>query len=253
MTCAYGAVAILVLSQPAWAQPLSLRDVLFGAHAQEAGRPSPPSVGRYVDEDGDTAFILDRSSPTVLLRFEASPEIWLLSSQPGPRGDVLYKNDMGEPMLRATKLGGMTLFTGAHPGGAAASLVGETQAIRAAAILSPAALLQRLAQASARASRALQRLVVFDASDVTPQSATLIADAAGLAAEAITVVVQRPDGRRILTRLSKVTLTPGRKPSAGLNNGVLQIVVTPPRDGASVHDLVAGRPSSHRIEAAFIH
>ena len=250
---ACGVAAALILAQPLQAAPFRLGDVLFGSHAEEPARPAAPMVARYVDEDGDTGFVLDRTTGMTLLRFEDSPEIWVLSAQPGPRGDVIYKNDVGELVLRATRLGGLTLFTSAHPGGAAVSLVGEAAAIRPPAVLSPNGLLQRLAQASARSSRAAQRLVVFDASDVTPQTAALIADAATVTAEAIGDMAQRRDGRQFLARLTKVTLVLGRKPSAVLRNGVLQVVVAPQDGRLPARDCVVGRPSSRRIAAAVIH
>jgi hypothetical protein len=250
---ACGVAATLCLAQPAAALPFRLGDVLFGSHAEEPARPAPPPVARYVDEDGDTGFVLDRASAMPLLRFEDSPEIWVLTAQPGPRGDIIYKNDIGEPVLRATRLGGLTLFTDSHPGGTAVSLVGEASAIRAPAVLSPNGLLQRLAQASARSSRAVQRLVVFDASDVTPQTAALIADAATVTAEAITGMAQRHDGRQELARLVKVNLVLGRKPSATLKGGVLQVVIAPQDGRMPARDVVMGRPSSHRIAAAVIH
>ena len=117
---------------------------------------APPPVARYVSETGDV-FILDRSQPKPLLKFEHSPEVWVLLPQPGPRGDVIYKNDLGEPVLRATRLGGVTVFTDARPSGAAAALAGGGSSLKLAP-LGPQALLERLAQASARASRAARRL-----------------------------------------------------------------------------------------------
>nr|QQZ52104.1 DUF4908 domain-containing protein [Phenylobacterium glaciei] len=44
-----------------------------------------------------------------------------------PRGDIIYKNDLGEPVLRATRLGGLTLFTPDRPGGTAAALAGAVR------------------------------------------------------------------------------------------------------------------------------
>ena len=58
------------------------------------------------------------------------PEVWALSRSRGPRGDIIYKNDISEPMLRATKLGGMTVFTPKHPDGAAAALVGSAMPVK---------------------------------------------------------------------------------------------------------------------------
>ncbi|HWW27986.1 MAG TPA: DUF4908 domain-containing protein, partial [Caulobacter sp.] len=87
----------------------SLRDAFFGNRGETRKAPAPP-IARYVAETGD-AFILDRAAPQPLLKFENSSEVWVLSPQPAPRGDTIYKNELGEPVLRASKLGGMTLFT----------------------------------------------------------------------------------------------------------------------------------------------
>jgi hypothetical protein len=192
--------------------------------------------------------VLDRSSSIVLLRFGDSSEIWLLTPQPAPRGDTIYKNDVGETVLRVTRLGGLTLFTVSHPSGSAAALVGDAPRLRPMSVLSSAALLQRLAQSSARVSHAVQRLVVFEAQDVTPQSASLVADAANVTAEAVIGIARRADGKRALAKLAKVLLTSGRKAQAALVNGVLEVVVAP-KPGTPLGD-IAGRPSSRRIEVA---
>ncbi len=245
---ACGLAAAVALGQAAQARPFTLGDELFGPNGRRDAAKEP-IVARYADQDGDAAFVLDRSAPLPLLRFDDSPEIWVLTPRPAAHGDVIYKNDAGEPMLRATRFGGMTLFTLAHPGGAAAALVGEAPALRPLAILTPNALLQRLAQASAHASRAAQRLVVFDAPDVSPQTASLVADAATVAAEAIEVMARDPRGRRVLAKVSKVILTPGRKAQAVLDQGVLRVVIVP-QPGGGLRGVVACRPSSRRIAAA---
>jgi hypothetical protein len=246
---ASGVAAVLMASQPAHAGPFKLGDALFGHLRPAPQRANTPPIGLYRDDaDGDPAFVLDRSSSITLLRFEDSPEIWLLTAQPAPRGDTIYKNDVGEPMLRVTRLGGLTLFTLTHPSGAPAALVGDAPAIHPMAVLNQGALLQRLAQASAHASHALQRLVVFEARDPTPQSASLIADAASITAEAVAAIAHRDGGKRVLAKLVRVLLTPGHKASVGLANGVLQVVVAP-RPGVPFADL-AGRPSSRRVELA---
>lgn len=246
LACGLAVAAAFV--HPAGAASTSLRDMLFPQNGGDSRHA--PSVARYVDEGGSVAFVLDRSSSVTLLRFDDSPEIWVLTPHPGAGGDVIYKNDMGEPMLRATRLGGLTLFTNGRPGGAAAALVGDAQALRPAAIQTPNALLQHLAQASAHTSRAAQHLVVFDAPDVTAQSASIIADAATIAAEAVAELTKRADGRRYLGRLTKVLLVPGRKASVTMANGVLQIVVAAKAPNAtSVSAGVIGRPSSRLIAA----
>lgn len=196
-----------------------------------------PSVARYMTETGE-GFILDRTNSRPLLKFDSSVEVMALEAHPGPRGDVIYKNDLGVPVLRATRLGGLTVFTPDRPGGAAAALTGATAPLRIPTI-SPNALFQRLYQASAKASKAAKKLIPFEA-DATPGSSSLVADAAAIAAEAIVRLSRRPDGREALGKLNKVQVVVGRKPSAAVQKGVARITINP-ADG------LAGRPSSERV------
>ena len=237
---AIGAIVLcMVFGGAAQAAPNSLREGLFGGKPSESRQAQAPAVARYIVEDGG-AFTLDRSQPWPLLKFENSQEVWALEPHPAPRGDVIYKNDLGEPVLRATRLGGLTVFTDQRPDGAAAALIGGGLPLRLPP-LGPQALLERLAQASARASRAARRLITFDA-EATPGSSALIADAALITSEAVVRLSRRADGGRALSRVRKVRLTEGRKSQALVKQGVLQVVVSP-RQG------LAGRPSSDRIIA----
>ncbi len=233
------AAALVSVGPPALAGPASLRDVL---EMQDERRSPPPPVARYVSGDG-AEFVLDRSRHMPLLKFEQSAEVWVLYPSAAPRGDVIYRNDVGDPVLRATKLGGLTLFTAARPSGAPAALAGEAEILKLLAPLSAAGLLQRLAQASARASRAAQRLIPFEASGVTPGEEPIYADAAIVAAEGISRMSRDPQRRSVVSRVRKVRLLPGRRPSAQVRAGVLQVTLTPTLG-------VAGRPSSGRILTA---
>lgn len=230
------ALVAAACAAPAWAAPESLRQGLFGHGGDSRQAPAPP-IARYVAEDGG-AFVVDRSQGRVLLKFDDSPEVWALQAQPAPRGDVIYKNDLGEPVLRATRLGGVTIFTDRRPSGAAAALAGNGAPLRLQP-LGPQSLLERLAQASARSSRAARRLIAFDA-DASPASSALIADAAIVASEAIVRLSRKPDGRAALAQLKQVRLGEGRKASVQLANGVMNITVAPAQG-------LAGRPSSERI------
>lgn len=235
-----GVAALAVGVAPAHAQGANavLREGLFG---DNGSRRSPaPTIARYVAETGDE-FILDRSASRPLMRFGDSSEIWALQPQAAPRGDTIYKNDLGEPVLRATKLGGLTLFTRERPQGAPVAVVGESGPVRLPHI-SPSTMLNKLAQASSRASRAAQRLIPVGA-DATPQSASVIADAALVAAEAMSRMAQHPRGRESLDRIQKIFVAQGRRPDAGIEDGVLVITVRAELG-------VAGRPSSERILAA---
>ncbi|MFA7262869.1 MAG: DUF4908 domain-containing protein [Caulobacter sp.] len=228
----------LCTAAPAIAQDGSLRDFLFGDRPGESRRQAPPPpVARYVSETGE-GFILDRSSERTLLRFENSPEIWVLQPQIGPRGDVIYKNDIGQVLLRATRMGGLTLFTGKRPAGASATLTGASTPIRLKAI-GPVVLYRILEASSGRASRLTRHLISFEA-EATPASSTLIADAAILSVMAIERVAQRSDGAVLTAKIRRVVIVEGRKPEVVLRAGTLLVVVTPALG-------VAGRPSSDRI------
>ena len=233
-----GAFAGLAAAGPARAGPESLREALFPPRSAPDARQSPaPVVARYISEDGDV-FVLDLSQPRPLLKFDNSFEVWALKPQPGPRGDTIYKNDLGEPVLRATRLGGVTIFTDDHPGGEAAAVAGASSPLRLPP-LGPQALAEKLLQASARASRAARRLIPFEA-EATPSSSALIADAAMVTSEAVVRIAKRADARRLLDRILKVRLIAARKPQAEIDQGVLEVTVTPLQG-------LAGRPSSERI------
>ncbi len=234
-----GALLVSFACAAAPADAQGLREGLFGHKPSFDGRPSgAPAVARYVSEDGDV-FVLDMSQGgPPLLKFENSFEVWALRAQPGPRGDMIYKNDLGEVMLRATRLGGLTVFTDDHPSGEAAAVAGAVSPLRLIS-LDAQALLDRLGQASARASRAARRLIPFEA-EATPSSSALIADAAMVTSEAVVRMTKKPNARRLLDRILKVRLISGRKAGASLDQGVLQVIVAPPMG-------LAGRPSSDRI------
>ena len=236
--CAIGLAVGLGAAQPAAAGPLgSLGESLYGRHSKDGRDFSAPPIARYISEDGDV-FVLDRTGPKPLLKFEGSFEVWALSAQQAPRGDTLYKNDLGEPVLRATRLGGITLFTDHRPDGEAAALAGPAAPLKLA-IMGPQPLLERLEQASARASHAARRLIPFYA-EATPTSAPLIADAAMVTSEAVVRITKRSDGHKILDRILKVHLIEGPKASVQVAQGVLEVTVAPPQG-------VAGRPSSDLI------
>jgi len=219
----------------------SLRDGLFAGRPVEGRRFAAPPVARYMSEDGE-GFVLDRSQSRPLLKFDASPEIWALQSNPAPRGDIIYKNDLGVPVLRATRLGGVTVFTAQRPDGSAAALAGSGTPLRLAPV-GPVALAERIYQSSTRASRAARRTIPFFADNATPTSSALIGDAATVTAEAFSKLARRTDGFRILGRVAKVVFVEGRKAAVIFDSGVVRITLAP-------GDGLAGRPSSERIITA---
>jgi len=221
----------------------TLRDALFGGHPDDGRTLSAPIIARFASDDGDS-FVLDRSQQLPLLRFDDNREIWVLAPSRAARGDIIYKNDAGRPVLRATQTGGLTLFTLNRPAGAAVALEGKAPPVRLIiGPMTPNALLQRLAQASARASRAAQKLITFDAEDVTPESSYLYADSAAVAADAVVQISKRPDNRDLLAKLGRVRLIEGRRVEVRQKGPDLQITIV-------IDDGLAGRPSSERIVKA---
>jgi hypothetical protein len=236
-TAAGGASLHALVAAPAEAQGLS------GARAVSGGRnAAAPPVARYVAGE-DRAFVLDRSGHTPLLKFEDSAEIWVLHPAPGPRGDVIYKDELGRQVIRASRLGGLTVFTSDQPGGMPAALAGRAPAIRLT-VVRPEALLSHFVAQSRRASRAVRRRIGFETGeDATAATAILFADAAAIAAEGVSRFAERDDARAVLSRLSTVRITVGRRPAVVMSGDTLEVVIAP-RLG------MAGRPSSERIVRA---
>lgn len=239
-TLSIAALMAMAASANAQQLPHSLRDALLGHKGSaEARRVPAPPVARYVAESGGT-FVFDKAAPKPLMKFDNSAEVWVLSPQPASRGDVIYRNDLGEPVLRVTKLGGMILFTDDVPMGTAAALSGRATSIQPPAIISFNVFVQRVTLASARATRAAQHLVEFSTvQDVRPETSVLAADSATVVAEAFEHMARKGD-RSVISRIFRVLLAEGRKPAATLKDGALTITYSPEQG-------LAGRPSSKRI------
>ncbi len=236
---AAGAGQAMSQPRPAGAATPDLGDVLFGRPSSDDRSMAAPAVARF-NTDG-SSFVLDVSAhDRALMKFDDSGEVWALNPTPGPRGDTIYKNDLGEPMLRATRLGGLTVFTRDRPGGAAAALQGAAPFIRNILLSGPAALFQIMAQASTRASRAAGKLIPFEAADLTPGSEPVFADAANLTAQAFVRADHNRVSHAFMTRYSRVAFINGRPPGVSISGQEVRITVTPDMG-------FAGRPSSQRI------
>ena len=217
-----------------------LGQFIFGQGPQDDRSAPAPPVARYVSDQGQT-FILDRSSPTPLLKFEDSAEVLALNPTSAARGDTIYRDDMGDPVLRVTRLGGLTVFIPGRPAGAPVAFAGQAPGIRLVP-LTAGALLQRLAQASIRASRAAKHLIVFDAQEVSPGAEAVFADAAFVASQALVRISGRRDADSLMAKVARVLFVPGARGAVAMGKGVLNITVNPSQG-------LAGRPSSARIFA----
>jgi hypothetical protein len=237
-----GAVGLsaAVIAAVAVAGPASMHEAFMSGHLGD--KPTGPLAARYQTDEGGV-FILDRTSTQPLLKFTDDPEIWVLHTANGPHGDVIYRNDLGEQMLRATNLGGLTVFTLRRPAGSAAAYDGASQPLR----IGPISALQLggdFYQASVRASRFARHEIVFETEkDAEPATSAAYADAAQVTSEAIVDIAALPNGRLLLTKFNDVVITQGSHPNAVVQKGKL-IVTIVPRGG------VFGRPSSRRIARA---
>ena len=145
-------------------------------------------------------------------------------------------------MLRATKFGGVTVFTARRPAGSAAALVGSTSALRMSQI-GAGALYQHMVAASVRFSRMARHLVGFEAPQTDAKSAPLIADAATVAVEGCARLSAQPSGRASLGKVGKVVVVKSSRVGAWMMKGALVIYVNPGQG-------LAGHPSSARIAQA---
>lgn len=209
----------------------------FAQHGDES-RTSAKTVARYRMDTGKN-FVLDQTAPRPLLKFDDSPEVWVLSASRGPRGDMIYTSDLGRPLLRMTRVGGVTVFTPGQPDGCAAAPAGPGSPLRLTSV-GPAGLYRALLQASAKSSHAARHLVGFEAPDADPLSDGLIADTANVASEAVATLSTDADGRQVLNRVTRISILRGARPGAALHGSVVDITITPAMG-------VAGRPSSQRI------
>jgi hypothetical protein len=236
-----GVVAAALLgaaSAPAAAAPM-LRNLPFG---DNRGAPMP-LVARYVAADGQS-FVLDRaSSGQPLLKFDDNPEVWVLEPFPATRGDTIYRNDLGAPVLRATHLGGLTLYSSSEPEGSPVAMEGEAEDLQPPPVIAPSVLLQRFALASIRATRAAQHLIAFSLGLHPSQADPQFADAATVVAEALTRLSRRPEGHAFLMKLDRVIFQQGAKPDVSVKGPVMQITVAPNKG-------YSGRPSSDRVVRA---
>ena len=206
-----------------------------------AARALPPT-GRYVADSGE-AFILDRSGQRPLLRFERRDETWVLRPTAAPRGDVIYRNDAGEQLLRVTPGGGMTVYTPRAPGGSPASLAGPGQSLSPPS-LGPTQLFQLMTRRSAMLSQTMGRLIRINI-DTREQAESLSVEALILSTDAVLRISRSPTARASLDRLRSISIVEGPRASVTYARGDLRIVVAPVQG-------VAGRPSSARVIQAFL-
>lgn len=222
----------------------SLRDMLMRKSPEDSrGDGSSPVVGRYEAGDGDR-FIFDRSGNVGLLRFEHSEEIWALKPTPAPGGDIIYRNDVDEPVLRMTRLCGLTLFTNHAPQGEPVALIGDASPARPPHV-SAAYLIQALNLATVRVGRATGRPSFQIKAEGQAGMEFVFADCIAVVADTLIKMASIREGRPYVRGVRLVYIHAGKKMDVKYRGGVLDVTVRP-QDG------VAGRPSSTRIAKTIV-
>lgn len=210
----------------------------FGGHSG----PSAPASGRYVSDSGQ-GFVIDQNGPRTLMRFDSNSEVWVLRPTPAPRGDVIYRNDAGDQVLRVTPDGGMTVYTTRSPRGAPVSRSGSAEALLPPT-LTAIQLWNFMVRQSERATQAVGRLVIVDV-DIQPGSEAVAADALTTAVDALVRMARSANLRTEAVRVRQIIVTDVGRPAVTFQRGVLRIVIDP---GAGY----AGRPSSARLVAVIV-
>ena len=248
MALAVATAALSIVSVvPAQAQ---IRSNAQAEQSRDLRRQTPPArttrtaprTGVYTSDSGER-FVLDLSGSRPMLRFDRRDETWILRPTPAPRGDVIYRNDAGDQILRATPDGGLTVFTTRAPGGSPASFEGPAANLTPPS-LGPAQLYQLMMRRSAMLSQSMGRLIEINI-DTGPEGEALTVEALMLTTDAVLRIARSPTARSSLERLRRITIVQGVRSAVTYGNGDLRIVVAPAQG-------VAGRPSSARVIRAVL-
>jgi len=216
----------------------SFRDRVFG----RGGQRNEVAVAR-ISSGGGPTFILDQSNPSrPLLKYEQSSEIWALRPSAGIRGDIYYRNDIGEVVLRATRMGGLTLYTSSAPGGLPCAVEGEAGRLEVARH-DVRSLFRHMLREAARGGQALHGQLEIRAQDVEPATDDLYGDTATVAVDGIVRLSQSRNGRDRLAGLRILSIVEGMGANVQRDGDTLIVTIAPSQG-------LAGRPSSARVMRA---
>jgi hypothetical protein len=230
------ATILLAFAFPATAQV----DFLQRIFAERIGHIQ---TGNYVAAD-DLAFTLDLVDGTYLLRFENTPEVFVLYPDRASLGGREFKYDSGETALHVTGWGGITLYTDDKPGGLPASRTGDSVPPEPVDVTVDE--MQTAAQNDAQQLAFVRRAgLTFSADwnefDSNAGARAFAKDAMDNAARGLVRFAAIPAGRQaIVHRLDKVMLATAAH-AAVLLNGRTLVVTFDPAHG------YAGRASSRAV------
>jgi hypothetical protein len=234
---------------------------LVGERRERPAERQGAPVERYVLASDDRALLIQARTRTARVKFLCGPEdprldctldpeapaaeIYLLTVTRGPRGDSIFKNADGEPLLRIASYGGATVFwPGEGQGNAASKSFGDDRGVELARTDLETAE-RRAKSATAVISALAGAPITFDIVSAPPgenADAAVLADAVVRAAIGIKKVADDPTGARALAeRVKRVVFDVGSAPGVSFDGAALLVTYVPDQD-------IAGRPSSRVVE-----
>jgi hypothetical protein len=200
--------------------------------------PAPTSGGtRYLDMGAETnvGFVLEQRGGTVLLQIDGSKEIMPLVPIQSQRGDTMFVDLRGQPVLKVTKAGNVISYLHKRDG-APADPAGRV------APLSAPAMTASLDSLRAEAKEELSRLAGHD---VTVWGTQAFSSNEAMAAEALSLLVlgvknANGYGGRAAQKIEKVTIRRAKAPDVTFKDGELIIDLNPgdPWNGRITHEEV---------------
>ena len=173
-----------------------------------------------------------------------APEIYLVTSTRGARGDIIYKSEGGQMRLRIASYGGATVYWPGDAEGSAASRSFDSATPLLLEPMTAIAVHHRLRAASDYLSQKIGTKIVFE-TDQRPERRgsdySVLADAIMMAVKALSALAEDEAGSSILARrLQKVRFIKAEKPYSVFKAGALDIFYVPDLD-------VKGRQSSRAL------
>ena len=198
--------------------------------------PRYPAASYSIEASG-RSFVLDRTGPVALLKYEDSDEVVALTVAQAQRGDEVFKNDVGRNVLRVTELGNAILFTTNDKNGVPVGL--DKQASPLGLPSGSGDLVQHVQLIQDRLAQRGGELTIVVAPELEAYSNwaedALTVSEFGLARALSTGKVQ----------IAALRLEFANQARATFDNGVVTIGVAP-------HEGYAGRPSSEAILRAIL-
>jgi hypothetical protein len=178
-------------------------------------------------------FLLDRSGPHALIRFDGGAEVVALRASNGPRGDEFYRTDTGHKLLRITELGNVIIYPDGVKAGMPTSLDASGDAINPPT--HPASLSDELKKLEAD----LLGSAGVQAKFQIAENLTNYADWTLEAAQVVALGLKRS---RAASRanIKYINMTSGQQAALGVSGDTLSVSISP-ADG------YAGRPSSSAV------